>query len=210
MDFKSPIPYIHTILKYVSSSSNISCYIWYSITNITLDYLRAKHKLQNIFQLWNEVTFSSKWLEWILALFAQNFSVFQRKKFLMEIKFFCCHPLLQQLHASLATSSKKRNWKAPWQPDLRSSGFRTASCLDAADGCREWEWASPCSELVRLGCESQGWAKYPKHNDNTIEYPTIKRNYKITIQIFKLDLGWLRKFSWLHISQHKCEEGEVV
>ena len=128
MDFKSPFPYIHTTSKYVSSSSNISRCIWCSITCITLDYLRAKHKLQNILQLWNEVTFSSKWLEWILALFAQNFSVFRWKKFLMEIKFFCCHPLLQQLHASLATSSKKRNLAARFKKQRVQDSFMLGCC----------------------------------------------------------------------------------
>ena len=50
--------------------------------------------------------------------------------------------------ASLATSGK-RNWRAPWQPHLRSRGFRTASCLDAAAG-----WGMGMSSVVRI---SQGW-----------------------------------------------------
>ena len=61
----------------------------------------------------------------------------------MDIKFFVA--ILSSGHASLATSGKRN-----WQPGLRSRGFRTASCLDAAGG----RWGMGMSSMAGIG---QGW-----------------------------------------------------
>ena len=69
--------------------------------------------------------------------------MFQQQKFLMDIKFFCWHPLLQ-------ARSSGNIWREELEASL-AARFKKQRLQDSFMlGCREWEWAA-WLELVGVG-----------------------------------------------------------
>ena len=142
------------------------------------------------FELWDEVTFS-KWSWWIPALFAQNFSLFQRQKLLMDIKFFCCHPLQRARFSG-------NIWQEELAARFKKQRFRTASCLDAAGG----RWGMGMSSMVGIG---QGWDVLREPGLGKVYAPIWKYPEYIELQQQEI----VQIINLFRKAQKRCEQREL-